>query len=107
MDIPPLMSEIREQTYQSYARPKALGPALLGPTRGRAWLATVVVAATVVVGLLILGWDRLVAPPAEEEAFYEVIPFLVMTHALDRPSPSMNSRCATLARSNSSRQPWP
>lgn len=79
VDIPPLMSAIREETYKSYARPRALGPALLGPTRGRAWLATVVVAVTVVIGLLILGWDRLVAPPAAEEAFYEVVPFLVMT----------------------------
>ncbi len=79
VDVPPLMSRIREQTYQSYARPRALGSVLLGPTRGRAWLATLVVAVTVVLGLLILGWDRLVAPPADEEAFYEVIPFLVMT----------------------------
>ncbi|MCY4369523.1 MAG: tricarballylate utilization 4Fe-4S protein TcuB [bacterium] len=79
VDIPPLMSRIREQTYQSYARPKALGPLLLGPARGRAWLALLVVAATVGIGLIMLGWDRLVAPPADEAAFYEVIPFLVMT----------------------------
>ncbi|MYC84218.1 MAG: tricarballylate utilization 4Fe-4S protein TcuB [Acidimicrobiia bacterium] len=79
VDIPPLMSRIREETYKSYARPRALGDILLGPTRGRAWLALFVVAVTVAIGLLILGWDRLVAPPAEEEAFYEVIPFLVMT----------------------------
>ena len=79
VDIPPLMSQIREHTYRSYARPRALGHLLLGPTRGRAWLATLVVVATVALGLLILGWDRLVAPPADEAAFYEVIPFLVMT----------------------------
>jgi len=79
VDIPPLMSRIRAETYKSYARPRALGDILLGPTLGRAWLALLVVAVTVAIGLLILGWDRLVAPPAEEEAFYEVIPFLVMT----------------------------
>ena len=79
VDIPPLMSRIRELTYQSYARPRALGRVLLGPTRGRAWLAALVVAVTVALGLIILGWDRLVAPPADEEAFYEVVPFLVMT----------------------------
>ena len=79
VDIPPLMSAIREETYKSYARPRVLGDILLGPTRGRAWLAVFVVAVTVAIGLLILGWDRLVAPPADEEAFYEVVPFLVMT----------------------------
>ncbi len=79
VDIPPLMSRIREKTYQSYARPKALGHLLLGPARGRAWLAALAVAVTIALGLLILGWDRLVAPPADEAAFYELIPFMVMT----------------------------
>ena len=80
VDIPPLMSRHPGGDLQELRpSPGARGhPSRTHPGKGLAGDGFVV-AVTVAIGFLILGWDRLVAPPAEEEAFYEVIPFLVMT----------------------------
>jgi citrate/tricarballylate utilization protein len=73
------MSAIREQTYRRYARPKAFGAAMLKPNRLSVAIMWLILAFCIVLALGIVGWQELVAPRVGPGAFYEVVPFAVMT----------------------------
>lgn len=79
VDLPPLFSEVRQQTYRAFTRPQRVGAALLSRSRSRSWAAFAVTAAVVLVGGLMIGWDDLSSTPGGTGAFYDLVPFGVMT----------------------------
>ena len=79
VDIPPLMSAIRQETYAGYSRPRRLGRALIEGTWSRALVSLLVVALAMLIGMVFA--DQLAAPPTGDGSFYEVVPFVAMTTA--------------------------
>lgn len=77
INIPKVMAEVREQTYQQYAAPRFLSRAFQHGTRTAA-IVTVLAIGTILALMIALRSDRLVGVFTGPGAFYEIIPWLAM-----------------------------
>lgn len=76
VDIPPLMSLIREQTYEGLTAPRPM--ARLAKGRASALLMCLSVLVVVVAPLLALGPARFFSVYDNSRSFYEIVPFLAI-----------------------------
>ena len=78
VNIPLVMSEVREESYRRFARPAWLAP-LMGRRLPAALGLPALLIAGVVLGTITLhGFEGLLQPQAGDGAFYRVIPWLAM-----------------------------
>ncbi|HEX2141534.1 MAG TPA: tricarballylate utilization 4Fe-4S protein TcuB [Candidatus Limnocylindria bacterium] len=78
VDIPRLMSEVRERTYSHYAWPQALSSRVDRSVGLALGFSSVAVVAVVVATFMANGWDDMFTASSAVGSFYEVIPWLAM-----------------------------
>ncbi|HET6380537.1 MAG TPA: tricarballylate utilization 4Fe-4S protein TcuB [candidate division Zixibacteria bacterium] len=78
VDIPKLMSELREKTYAHYAWPRALAQRVDRSLPAAITFSTLAVVAVVVATFIANGWDGMFTASSAPGSFYEVIPWLAM-----------------------------
>jgi citrate/tricarballylate utilization protein len=77
INIPKVLSEVREQTYQQYAAPRFLSRAFSRGTR-TATIVTLLSIVVILAAVVAVRSDRLIQSFTGPGAFYEVIPWLAM-----------------------------
>jgi citrate/tricarballylate utilization protein len=78
IDIPSLMSGIREQTYAHYAWPRALASRVDRSLRAGLVFSTIVVLASVAITFWANGVEGMFRASSAEGSFYAVIPYVAM-----------------------------
>jgi citrate/tricarballylate utilization protein len=78
VDIPRLMSGVREQSYAHYAWPGALAKRVDRSLRGALAFSSAVVLAIVAITFAANGVDRMFTASSATGSFYEVVPWLAM-----------------------------